>query len=87
MFTILWYIIVGLIVGALARLILPGRDPMGWLATILLGIAGAVVGGYVGRLIIDRPAGSSIFDTSFIFSLLGAILLLWLWRMIQSKRT
>ncbi|HKP14290.1 MAG TPA: GlsB/YeaQ/YmgE family stress response membrane protein, partial [Blastocatellia bacterium] len=48
---IIGWLIVGLIVGALARLIMPGRDPMGCLMTALLGIAGSVVGGLIGRLI------------------------------------
>lgn len=86
MFSILWTIIVGLIVGALARLIMPGRDAMGWIATILLGIGGAVIGHFLGRLILGRPAGESILDAGFIFSLLGAILLLWVWRRIKSRQ-
>ena len=82
MFGIIWMLIVGLIVGALARLILPGRDPMGWLATSLLGIAGSVVGGLIGRVIFGE--GRGILRPGFLLSLLGAVLLLWLWRKFRS---
>jgi uncharacterized membrane protein YeaQ/YmgE (transglycosylase-associated protein family) len=86
--SIIGTLIVGVIVGALARLILPGRDPMGCLATALLGIAGSVVGGVIGGLIWGWPKDDdrSYFRPGFLLSLLGAILLLWLWRMIQQRR-
>jgi uncharacterized membrane protein YeaQ/YmgE (transglycosylase-associated protein family) len=63
------FIVIGLIVGALARLLVPGRDPMGVLGTIVLGIAGALIGGFVGR---------AIFHTAgmhFILSLICAVIL------------
>jgi uncharacterized membrane protein YeaQ/YmgE (transglycosylase-associated protein family) len=68
----------GLVIGALARLALPGPDPMGIFATILLGLAGSFIGGLVG-LVIGRSAG-------FVLSLLGAILLLYLHRRFVQKR-
>ena len=86
MFHFLGWLIVGLIAGALARLIMPGRDPMGLLATMILGIAGSIIGGLVSSLIwgMDdrgfRPGG-------LILSLLGAILLLGVWRMVKSRNT
>jgi uncharacterized membrane protein YeaQ/YmgE (transglycosylase-associated protein family) len=84
---IIWWIIIGLIAGALARLIMPGRDPMGILATILLGIAGSVVGGLVGSLI-WRPADGSFYEPGgLILSLLGAILLLFIWRKFKRPTT
>ncbi|MFY9574327.1 MAG: GlsB/YeaQ/YmgE family stress response membrane protein [Blastocatellia bacterium] len=80
MLQIIWWIIVGLIVGALARLIMPGKDPMGWIATAVLGIAGSFVGGFIGNLI-WRPADGSYFHPGgLLLSLLGALLLLFLWR-------
>ena len=78
MFSIIWMLIIGLIVGALARLILPGRDPMGWLATALLGIAGSFVGGFLGRAIFG--VGGGILNSGFLLSVVGAVLLLLLWR-------
>jgi Predicted membrane protein len=87
MFHIIGMLIVGLIAGALARLILPGKDPMGIFATILLGVAGSFVGGFLGRLILGPKDGreDAILRPSFLFSLLGAILLLWLWRKFGPK--
>jgi len=81
---ILAWIIVGLIVGALAKLVMPGRDPGGIVVTILLGIAGAFIGGAVGRVLgfydPGQPAG-------WIMSILGAILLLAGYRAVAGHRT
>ena len=75
-------IVVGLIVGALAKLIMPGRDPGGIIVTILLGIAGSVVAGLVGRAVgwysEGQPAG-------FIASIIGAIILLAIYRLIIGR--
>jgi len=74
---ILGWIVFGLIVGALAKFIMPGKDPGGFVVTTVLGIVGALVGGFLGRLLglykENEPAG-------FIGALVGAILLLWLYR-------
>jgi len=74
---ILGWIIFGLIVGALAKFIMPGKDAGGFVITTVLGIVGALVGGFLGRLLglykENEPAG-------FIGALVGAILLLWLYR-------
>ena len=81
---VLGWIVFGLIVGIIAKLLMPGRDPGGFIITILLGIAGAVTGGYLGRALgwygPNQPAG-------FFMSLIGAILLLALYRMIVRRRT
>ncbi|HKS40134.1 MAG TPA: GlsB/YeaQ/YmgE family stress response membrane protein [Blastocatellia bacterium] len=84
---LIWLLIIGLVVGALARLILPGKDPMGLIATALLGIAGSFLGGLLGRLILGEKDGNegAMLRPSFLFSLLGAILLLWLWRKFGPK--
>jgi uncharacterized membrane protein YeaQ/YmgE (transglycosylase-associated protein family) len=80
---ILWTLIIGLIVGAIAKLLTPGRDPGGCIITILLGIAGAFVAGYLGRLAgwyqPGQPAG-------FIASIIGAVILLLIYRLIAGKR-
>ena len=80
---ILWTLIIGLIVGAIAKLLTPGKDPGGCIITILLGIAGAFVAGYLGRLAgwyqPGQPAG-------FIASIIGAIILLLIYRLIAGKR-
>jgi uncharacterized membrane protein YeaQ/YmgE (transglycosylase-associated protein family) len=83
MFELLGWVFFGLIVGALARLVMPGRDPGGIFVTILLGIAGAVVGGFMGRALgwygPEQTAG-------FLMSLLGAILLLAIYRVAIGRR-
>ena len=80
----LWTVIIGLIVGALAKFIMPGKDPGGIIVTILLGIAGAIVGGFIGRAIglyePGQPAG-------WIMSVVGAIILLALYRVFVGRRT
>jgi uncharacterized membrane protein YeaQ/YmgE (transglycosylase-associated protein family) len=79
----LWMIIVGLVVGALAKLVLPGRDPGGIIVTTLLGIVGSIVAGTLGRAIgwyrEGEPAG-------FIASVIGAVLLLMLYRGLTGHR-
>jgi uncharacterized membrane protein YeaQ/YmgE (transglycosylase-associated protein family) len=81
--SIIGWLIIGLIIGGLARLIMPGRDPMGCLATALLGIAGSFVGGLIGRMIWPMRPGEYAHP-GFLLSLLGAVILLWLWRIIRS---
>jgi uncharacterized membrane protein YeaQ/YmgE (transglycosylase-associated protein family) len=76
-------LIIGLIVGALAKLIMPGRDPGGILVTMLLGVAGSFVGGVIGRALGLYAPGQG---AGFIVSTLGAILLLWIYRMVVTHR-
>lgn len=79
----IWMIIVGLVAGLLARAIKPGNDAMGWIMTIVLGIVGAMLGGFVAGLIgIDANGGF----TGLIFSVIGAIILLFLYEMIMNRR-
>jgi uncharacterized membrane protein YeaQ/YmgE (transglycosylase-associated protein family) len=80
---ILGMLVVGLIVGAVARLLTPGRDPMGCLATSLLGIAGSFVGGFIGNLIWP---GRGYLRPGFLLSLVGAIIVLLIWRTIRGRR-
>ena len=79
--SILGYIVVGLIVGVLARFLLPGRDPMGLIATIILGILGAVIGGWVAGAILPETTG-----VDWIASIVCAIVLLLIWRAVQNNR-
>jgi uncharacterized membrane protein YeaQ/YmgE (transglycosylase-associated protein family) len=83
MFHLIRMMIVGLIVGALAKLIMPGRDPGGVVVTMLLGIAGSVVGGFLGRLFGLYGSGQG---AGFIVSTLGAVLLLALYRLVKTHR-
>jgi uncharacterized membrane protein YeaQ/YmgE (transglycosylase-associated protein family) len=81
---ILWTLIIGLVVGALAKLIMPGKDPGGIIVTMLLGIAGSFLGSWIGRVLGLYQEGQS---AGFIMSLVGAILLLAIYRMFVGKRT
>ncbi len=84
MFGVIGWILFGLIVGALAKLLMPGRDPGGFIVTMLLGIAGALVGGFLGRALGWYGPNDG---AGFLMSLVGAILLLWIYRMMVVKRT
>ena len=88
MMSFIWWLIIGLIAGALARLIMPGRDPMGIIATILLGIVGSVIGGLVSWAIWGADTANGGFrPAGLILSILGAIIVLWIWRMVKSRST
>ena len=82
--TIIGTLVIGLIIGAVAKLLMPGKDPGGCIITILLGIAGSFVAGYLGQAIHwyepGQPAG-------FIASVIGAMLLLLIYRMIAGRRS
>lgn len=82
MFSLLWMCIIGLIAGALAKWIMPGKDPGGILVTMLLGIAGALVGGFIGRALGFYQAGEG---AGLIMSVVGAILLLAVYRMVKRR--
>ena len=84
MFGILGWILFGLIVGVIAKLVMPGKDPGGIIVTILLGIVGAVLGGYLGRMMGLYQEGEA---AGLIVSTLGAILVLALYRMMVRRRT
>ena len=79
MLHILWSIIVGFVVGLLARAVVPGAQKLGFVATVILGILGSIVGGLLGRVISKPPEGSKFHPAGFFMSLLGAIVLLVLW--------
>ena len=82
MLGILGWIVFGLIVGVLAKLVMPGRDPGGMIVTILLGIAGAVLGGFLGRLLGWYQPGEA---AGFVMATLGAVLLLFLYRRFAAR--
>jgi uncharacterized membrane protein YeaQ/YmgE (transglycosylase-associated protein family) len=80
---ILSWILFGLVVGVIAKLLMPGRDPGGFIITILLGIAGALVGGFIGRAMGFYGPGDA---AGWLMSILGAIVLLALYRMMSRRR-
>lgn len=81
---ILGWILFGLVIGALAKLVMPGRDPGGIIVTMLLGIAGALLGGFIGRAMGFYEEGEA---AGWIMSFLGAVLLLAVYRMVVGRRT
>jgi len=82
MLNLLWMAIIGLIVGAIARLLMPGKDPGGIFITMLLGIAGSLIAGYLGRAVGWYQEGQS---AGLIMSVIGAIILLAIYRLIKGR--
>ncbi len=80
----LWVAIIGLIVGAIAKLIMPGKDPGGIIVTMLLGIAGSFIATFIGRAVGLYQAGQA---AGFIMSVIGAIVLLAIYRLLFRKST
>lgn len=80
----IWALVIGLIVGAVAKFLMPGNDPGGFIVTILLGIAGSFVANWIGASMgfysVGEPSG-------IIASILGAMLLLFIYRLVVSKRS
>ena len=81
---ILGWILFGLIAGVIAKLIMPGKDPGGFIVTILLGIAGALLGGFIGRALGFYGQGEG---AGIVMAILGAILLLAIYRMTMGRRS
>ena len=79
---ILGWLLFGLIVGAIAKFLMPGRDPGGWIVTILLGIAGSFVGGFLASAL-----GHQEPTAGWIGSIIGAMALLLIYRLIVGRRT
>jgi len=80
---ILGWVLFGLVIGAIAKLLMPGKDPGGIIVTILLGIAGAVLGGFAGRALGFYGPGEA---AGWLMALLGSVILLWIYRM-ATRRT
>lgn len=80
---ILWMLIIGLVVGALAKLVMPGKDPGGVIITMVIGVAGALIAGFLGRSLGWYNEGES---AGFIASIIGAVILLAGYRMIAGRR-
>jgi uncharacterized membrane protein YeaQ/YmgE (transglycosylase-associated protein family) len=78
---ILYLLIIGIVAGYLARFLVPGRDPMGFLGTVALGIVGSFVGGFLGYVLLGKDIGEGALQTSGIIgSIIGAIVALLIWR-------
>ena len=81
--SILGWLLFGLIVGVIAKFLMPGRDPGGWIVTILLGIAGSFVGGFLATTIMGRNEQTA----GWIGSIIGAMVLLFIYRLIVGRRS
>jgi uncharacterized membrane protein YeaQ/YmgE (transglycosylase-associated protein family) len=81
--SIIWMLMVGLIVGVVAKLLMPGKDPGGIFVTMLLGVAGALVAGFLGRSLGWYREGESV---GLFASVIGAIILLGLYRLLAARR-
>ena len=77
------FAIFGLVVGAIAKFLTPGRDPGGCIVTMILGIAGSLVGGWLASVLLGQPGGPA----GWLGSIVGTILLLLIWRMVAGRRT
>ena len=87
MMTYIWWAIFGLIAGGIAKLIMPGKDPGGFIVTALIGIGGSIVGGLVGNALGFASATSSnIFSMGLVFSVLGALLILYIWKKLIAPK-
>ena len=82
MFHLIGQIIFGLIVGAIAKLIMPGKDPGGIIVTALIGMAGSLIGTFAGRVL----WGGADYSSGWITSILGAVILLWIYRIIKARK-
>jgi uncharacterized membrane protein YeaQ/YmgE (transglycosylase-associated protein family) len=79
MLHIIWSIIVGFIIGWIARAVMPGAQHLGFIATTLLGVGGSIVGGLIARIFSKPAPGSAFHPAGFILSIIGAIILLFIW--------
>ncbi|PYX31955.1 MAG: GlsB/YeaQ/YmgE family stress response membrane protein [Acidobacteria bacterium] len=78
----LWVILIGLVIGAVAKLLMPGKDPGGFIVTILLGIGGSIVATWLGQLVGWYQQGES---AGFLMSVLGAVLLLGIYHLVKGR--
>ena len=85
--TILVWAISGLIIGLIARALYPGRQPMGFLATMMLGIAGSLVGGFISWMFGFRPEDGAFRGSGFFMSVIGSLVVVWLSLYAMSSRS
>lgn len=81
--SILWIALIGLVAGAVAKFLMPGKDPGGFIITMALGIGGAILSTYLGRAVGWYDAGQG---AQFVGAVFGAVLILWGYRVIQKKK-
>ncbi|MFH8622611.1 GlsB/YeaQ/YmgE family stress response membrane protein [Streptomyces vietnamensis] len=85
--SIIGWIVLGLLAGIIAKVLMPGRDPGGFILTILIGIAGALLGGWLGKVIFDVDSIDGFFELStWIAAIVGSLILLGLYRLVAGRR-
>jgi len=80
---VIWFLLIGLVAGFVARALVPGPDPMGWLGTMVLGIVGSLVGGTLAALLFGGTLALSA--AGIVGSIIGAIIVLLVWRQVGSR--
>lgn len=83
---IVTWIVFGAVVGIIARFLMPGKDPMGWVGTIVLGIIGSFVGGFLAQLLFAGNAALPPPTAGWIGSIIGALIVLWIYRYSKGRR-
>ncbi len=82
MLHLIWIVLIGLVVGAIAKLLMPGKDPGGWIVTAVLGIAGSILGTWIGRLLHLYAKGET---AGVLMSIVGAMILLAIYHLVRRK--
>jgi uncharacterized membrane protein YeaQ/YmgE (transglycosylase-associated protein family) len=83
---ILYLLVIGIVAGYLARFLVPGKDPMGFLGTVVLGIIGSFVGGFLGYVLFDKDIGEGALQVAGVIgSIIGAIIALLVWRALGGR--
>jgi uncharacterized membrane protein YeaQ/YmgE (transglycosylase-associated protein family) len=85
--TIISWAVFGLVVGLIARMLYPGRQPMGFIATMILGIVGSLLGGFVSFLLGFHPQDGAFQGAGWIMSIIGAMIVVWLGLFVGSRST
>ncbi|GGC95554.1 transglycosylase [Tersicoccus solisilvae] len=83
---IIAWIIIGLLAGAIAKLILPGRQGGGWIATLVLGLVGALLGGWIGSALGFAPNQQAFSWATLIWAIIGGVIVAFIWQWIQGRR-
>lgn len=85
---IIYLLVIGIVAGFVARLLVPGRDPMGFWATVLIGVIGSFVGGFLGYALFDKDLNEGALQTSGVIgSIIGAIIVLLIYRAVFTRHT
>ncbi|MDX8145377.1 GlsB/YeaQ/YmgE family stress response membrane protein [Lentzea sp. BCCO 10_0061] len=84
---ILGWIVLGLLAGAIAKAIMPGNDPGGFIITMLIGIVGAILGGFIGSALFETDLGSFFEIRTWLLAIVGSLILLGIYRLVTGRRS